>query len=90
MHASFSTSCTRMIAVIGAALLALPAATRAAEPTAAQAAEFVTRAETDLAGLGDYLNHARWAHETYINVDTAWLAAKASAEFIDAGTRYGK
>ena len=57
-------------------------------PTAAEAAAFVARAETELAALNRYVNRASWVRNTDITVDTMWLEAKANAELTDVQVRY--
>jgi peptidyl-dipeptidase A len=59
-------------------------------PTAAEAVEFVQRAEADLSRLSDYLNHTGWVQATYITSDSNWLLAKANAEGTDVAVRYAK
>jgi peptidyl-dipeptidase A len=59
-------------------------------PTAADAAAFVAKAETDLAKEGLYINHAAWVQATYITADTNWLVARANAENTDLAVRLAK
>src|SRR5580698_2963116 len=81
----------RPAAGIFAALLMFGSAVRAAsEPTAAEALDFVAKAEADLALESEYLNRAGWVQATYITDDTNWLLAKANAEGTDIGVRYAK
>jgi peptidyl-dipeptidase A len=61
-----------------------------AEPTPAEARDFVARAETELAADSEYLNRALWVQETYINSDTNWLVAKANAAITDRTVGYAK
>jgi peptidyl-dipeptidase A len=76
--------------LLSAFAAATSSAAHAAEPTAAEAQEFVTRAEADLARIADYLNHMGWTQATYITSDTNWLLARANAEGTDLGVRYAK
>jgi peptidyl-dipeptidase A len=59
-------------------------------PTAAGAAAFVGKAETDLAKESLYVNHAAWMQATDITVDTNWLVARANAENTDLAVRLAK
>jgi len=59
-------------------------------PTAAEARAFVDKAESDLAAEDVYQNHANWVQATYINTDTDFLVARATAEATDMGERYAK
>jgi peptidyl-dipeptidase A len=79
------------IAATVAALL-LNGASRgaSAEPTPAEARDFVAKAETELAADSEYLNRALWVQETYINSDTNWLVAKANAAITDRTVRFAK
>ena len=79
------------IAAAVAALL-LDGASRgaSAEPTPAEARDFVAKAETQLAADSEYLNRALWVQETYINGDTNWLVAKANAAITDRTVAYAK
>ena len=79
------------IAAAAAALL-LDGASRGApaEPTPAEASDFVAKAETQLAADSEYLNRALWVQETYINGDTNWLVAKANAAITDRTVGYAK
>ena len=79
------------IAAAVAALL-LNGASRgaSAEPTPAEARDFVAKAETELAADSEYLNRALWVQETYINSDTNWLVAKANAAITDRTVRFAK
>jgi peptidyl-dipeptidase A len=61
-----------------------------AEPTPAEARDFVAKAEAELAADNEYLNRALWVQETYINSDTNWLAAKANAAITDRAVGYAK
>ena len=61
-----------------------------AEPTPAEARDFVAKAETELAADSEHLNRALWVQETYINSDTNWLVAKANAAITDRTVRYAK
>ncbi len=70
----------------GPPVSAQPAATAA--PTAAEAADFVARAEADLAKANEYANRASWVRATDITTDTMWLEAKANAELTDLQVRY--
>jgi peptidyl-dipeptidase A len=74
------------------AALFLDSASRgaSAEPTPAEARDFVAKAETELAADNEYLNRALWVQETYINSDTNWLVAKANAAITDRTVRYAK
>ena len=58
--------------------------------TAAEARAFVAKAEADLAKQSLYAAHTAWVQATYINSDTNWLAAKATAEATDLSVRYAK
>ncbi|HXC57377.1 MAG TPA: M2 family metallopeptidase [Rhizomicrobium sp.] len=79
------------LAVIFAASVAIGAASKPLPPpTAAQAVAFVAAAESDLATQSLYANHAAWVQATYINVDTNFLVAKATAEGTDMAVRYAK
>ena len=79
------------VAGIFAALMVFGSSVSAAsEPTAAEARDFVAKAEADLAQQSEYLNRAGWVQATYINDDTSWLLAKANAENTDSGVRYAK
>ena len=60
------------------------------EPTSTEASAFVAKVESDLARDSEYLNRAGWVQETYINSDTNWLLAKASAEANDRSVVYAK
>jgi peptidyl-dipeptidase A len=79
------------IAAAVAALL-LNGASRgaSAEPTPAEARDFVAKAETELAADSEYLNRALWVQETYINSDTNWLVAKENAAITDRTVRFAK
>jgi peptidyl-dipeptidase A len=59
-------------------------------PTAAEAKAFVAKAEKALAEVSVYANHAEWVAETYNNVDSNYLTAKAGAEQTELGTKYAK
>jgi peptidyl-dipeptidase A len=65
-------------------------ASRSGAPTAAEARAFVAKAESDLAAEDVYQNHANWVQATYINTDTDFLVARATAEATDMGVRYAK
>ena len=65
-------------------------ATRHPAPTPGSAKAFVARAEAELASESLYVNHAAWVQATYINSDTNWLVAKATAEATEMGVRYAK
>ena len=55
--------------------------------TAAQADEFVQRAEKELAALSVEVNRAAWVNATYITEDTDALAAKAGAQLTELQVR---
>lgn len=59
-------------------------------PTAAEAREFVAKAEAELAADSEYQARATWVQETFITSDTSWLVAKANAEGTDLAVRYAK
>jgi peptidyl-dipeptidase A len=77
-----------MAACASLALLAAGPAAQAQAPTPAEAKAFVEKVEADLAKAGEYANRAAWVRATYINDDTQWLEAKASAEYNEMATRY--
>lgn len=58
--------------------------------SAKDAKEFVAKAEAELAGQSEYLNRAGWIQATYINYDSNWLVAKATAENTSVSMRYAK
>ena len=60
------------------------------QATAAEARAFVAKAEADLAKQSLYTSHTAWIQATYINSDSSWLAAKATAEATDMSVRYAK
>ena len=85
-----------MLAASAAAVLLLATASAgvsasaqpaAAPPSAAEAADFVAKAETDLAKANEYANRASWVRATDITDDTMWLEAKANAELTDLSVR---
>ncbi len=58
--------------------------------SAKDAKEFVAKAEAELAGQSEYLNRAGWIQATYINYNSNWLVAKATAENTSVSMRYAK
>jgi len=54
------------------------------EPTAAQAAAFVTATEVELQELAQYSERVQWVQANFITFDTELLAAKASEAFTAA------
>ena len=77
------------VAMPTAAQQGMPApasAQAAAEPMTVEGARaFVERAEQRLADLSIYAAKAAWVNATYINIDTDFLAARAGAEYTQAG-----
>ena len=67
--------------------LSLVRAAAAKEPTTAEAEAFMNKAEADLLELGNESQRAGWVQETYLNVDTDALAAKAGERNIARVTR---
>jgi peptidyl-dipeptidase A len=91
MRAGSKGSLAGFLAGVSAISLLMTAAVEAAdEPTAAEAAAFVDKAEAQLGQVGEYLNHAGWVQATFITSDTNWLLAKANAEGTDLAVRYAK
>ena len=93
--ASRAPGCRPWLTAVGllAALLmrgAGAAAPAAAEPTAADAADFLAGAEAALDRENEYLNRAAWVQATDITSDTNWLLAKANAQATDLTVRYAK
>ena len=62
----------------------------APQPTAAEAVDFVARAEADLSQEDEYERRAAWVQATYITDDTNWLLTRARAESTDRAVRYAK
>jgi len=89
---------TKKIFMAGAAMMALAASAAVsvaavrghAAPTPAEAVAFVANAEADLTKRYVYGAHAAWVQATYINTDTNWLVAKATAENTEASVLYAK
>jgi peptidyl-dipeptidase A len=77
-------------AAVAALLLNGASRGASAEPTLAEARDFVAKAETELAADSEQLNRLLWVQETYINSDTNWLVAKANAAIIDRTVGYAK
>src|SRR5262249_3894 len=48
--------------------------------TVAEAQQFVTDAEAQLAARSEYENHIGWVYSTYIQSDTEWLQQRADSE----------
>jgi len=69
-----------------AAFVALPAAVASAET----ADEFVARLNQELAGIFLEVNAASWTQQTYITVDTEFLAAKTNERLLGAFSRLVK
>ncbi|MEI6484683.1 MAG: M2 family metallopeptidase [Sphingomonadales bacterium] len=65
---------------LASALVLLPAAARAAEPSAADAKAFVASAEAQLSAYSDKAQRVAWVNATYITDDTDAMAADAGAE----------
>ena len=80
-----------LLAAAAAAVLACgPAAAQGDKPTPAEAKAFADTAEADLAAFSEFANRTAWVRATYINDDTLWLDAKASAEQNVLATGYAK
>ena len=80
-----------LLAAAAAAVLACgPAAAQGDKPTPAEAKAFADKAEADLAAFSEFANRTAWVRATYINDDTLWLDAKASAEQNVLATGYAK
>ncbi|HEX6639757.1 MAG TPA: M2 family metallopeptidase, partial [Thermoanaerobaculia bacterium] len=58
-----------------------PAAASAGQPTAAQATDFITRAEQELAALSVKVNRADWVANNFITDDTEELTAEAQEAY---------
>ena len=69
-----------------AAFVALPAAVASAET----ADEFVARLNKELASISLEVNAASWTQQTYITVDTEFLAAKTNERLLGAFSRLVK
>jgi peptidyl-dipeptidase A len=89
-------SFTRAMVVLACLLCAIPVAgaTRVAAPqtppTAAEATQFVTEAESTLLKLWIDSSRADWVKATYITEDTEILSAHAAQKAISAGVEYAK
>ncbi len=79
-----------MILAASAAGLLLIAGPASAQPSAADAKAFVERAETELAAMSEYANHAQWARATNITFDSEWIEAKVIGEQKELVTRLAK
>ncbi len=101
MHSRSSALRILLLAVLLAAPLAAahepaePAAesateSDAGEPTAAEAAAFIDRAEADLLDLLIKAERAAWVQATYITEDTQAISAAAGEQLLGAGVRYAK
>src|SRR5688572_29736298 len=64
-----------------------PAAAPAGQPTAAQATDFITRAEQELAALSVKVNRADWVANNFITDDTEELTAEAQEAYAVATQR---
>ena len=62
----------------------------AAEPTLADAREFLNRANAQLLKLSVQQSHAEWVKSTFITYDTEILAARADEETIETAMRLAK
>jgi len=79
-----------MMALAASAAVSVAAVRGHAAPTPAEAVAFVANAEADLTKRYVYGAHAAWVQATYINTDTNWLVAKATAENTEASVLYAK
>ena len=61
-----------------------------AAPAALTAAEFIARAETELAALSEESGHADWMRQTNITYDTNWMAARANARITERASALAK
>jgi peptidyl-dipeptidase A len=61
----------------------------AAAPTAAEAQAFVAKAEADLDAADLFASKAAWIANTYINIDSQFIEAKASGEQAALASRLG-
>ncbi|MFT3729682.1 MAG: M2 family metallopeptidase [Terricaulis sp.] len=64
----------------GGGTTAATAASSQGAPTVAEAQQFVTDAEAQLAARSEYENHVGWVYSTYIQHDTEWLSQRADSE----------
>ncbi len=80
---------TRFVAILSGALInfTLYAATPSTPPTAAEAANFVAKAERELLELGIAAERAGWVQANFITVDTMAMAADAAAAYTTAAVR---
>ena len=91
MHTSITARCAVSRGLVAALWLTgigiSASATALTAPTAADARAFVAKAEADLSADADFQNRAAWVQATYINVDTNFLAARATAELGESRNR---
>ncbi|MBV9540021.1 MAG: M2 family metallopeptidase [Alphaproteobacteria bacterium] len=73
-----------------ASIAAPPKHTAGHPPTAAEAVDFVNKAEKELEAHSLFQSHAAWVQATYINTDTNYLVARAGAEGTEMAVRYAK
>lgn len=76
----------------GASTPTVPAAPPAVTAPAPglSAAEFVARAETELAAMSEAAGRADWMRQTNITFDTNWLAARANAQITERASALAK
>lgn len=82
----FASAAVAMAMVVASPSFAEPIAA----PTAAQADEFVKKAEAELAAFGNYEQQVAWVKNTYITVDTDALATRAGTESTEMRVRLAK
>ena len=79
-----------LLGAAAALALVLPAHAATPPPRAEQARAFVADAESQLERMSEYAARAAWVQATYINEDSNFLAARASAEYTDLAVRLAK
>jgi hypothetical protein len=85
-----SRATDRIGAVLAVAQTINASGTAQPEPTSAEAAAFVAKAEADLAKASEYQNRVNWVQKTYVTEDTNWLVAKVNAEQTNLAVRYAQ
>jgi peptidyl-dipeptidase A len=59
-----------------------------AEPTVADAEEFIGRVEDWMRDFGEYSARIDWVNATYITHDTDWLSSRVAAEGVEKGVEF--
>lgn len=60
------------------------------EPTLEEAQAFIAEVEDNYEELGEYAGHVFWVQANFVNVDSNYLAARASEELTSIGVKYAK